>query len=178
VAERAQDPLADHGRRLDALERAEASRRWRPWFGQDRFDYVFDGGRGQRLAEATAAALGQRAPVVDFSQDRETNSMATLAAQPDATLGGVVVTRADEVLTAQEVVDLVAVAFARLTAEGRLILSCGAPGPDDPPRPRFNPTLGPSLPARYVAFVCREAGFADVEFQEWSEGGYLVVATR
>jgi hypothetical protein len=115
---------------------------------------------------------------VDLSTVADSYPVAALAAHADASLGGVVAVRADEALTAQQVVDLVAVAFERLTVGGRLIISCGAPPQDGPLRPRFNPTLGPSLPAQYVAFVSEEAGFAVVELQEWPPDGYLVVATR
>ncbi|MDQ6614001.1 MAG: hypothetical protein M3083_04460 [Actinomycetota bacterium] len=177
-----QDSLEDHARRLERLEQAEAARRWRPWFGRDRFDQVFDQGRQLRLGQAAATALDHRTPTVAISPCEELDPMAALLAWADSSLGGIVALRADELLTAQQIVDLVVIAFERLAPDGRLLVSCGKPcgaeHADGAARPRFNPTLGPSLPARYVAFICQEAGFSAVELQELSDEDDLVLATR
>lgn len=177
------DVLDDIARRLARLEQVEAARQWRPWFGRERFESVFDQGRRHALAQRTAAALGHRAPVLEVSVDGDEHPLAALAAATDASMGAIVAIGADEVLTAQQIVDLVAMAYERLAPDGRLLVSCGAPPedgarPQNGPRPRFDPTRGPPLPAGYVAFACREAGFAAVVVEEWSDEGYLVAATR
>jgi len=170
----------DIGRRLERLEAAQTARRWRPWFGRSRFEAAFDHGERLRVEQAAAQAMQGCSPVLDLAQD---NAIAVLAGTGSDSLGGAVLVQAEEVMTAQQVVDLIGLAFDRLRAGGRLVISYGLPDADDASagvgkRPTFNPTLGPSLPANYVAFVCREAGFGAVDIDEWSSSGYLIAATR
>jgi hypothetical protein len=162
-------------RRVERLERAAAQRRWRPWFGRKRFAAAFDHGEAERLAQLTEAAVDGRVPVVTIgAQD---SPLRALDAADDAGLGAVVATRVEEVMTAPQLADLVPLAYEKLAAGGRLVISCGAPPAAGEPRPVFDPTLGPTLPAAYAAFVCREAGFTATDVEEWPDG-YLVVATR
>ena len=163
------DPVDDVARRLERLETADAARRWRPWFGRARFDAAFDSGPPLAIAQH----VGDRAPVLAVAVDGPLSALAALVATPDQSLGAVVAVGADDLLTAQQMVDLVALAFERLAPDGLLLVSC-APAS----QPRFDPTLGPPLPARYVAFACHEAGFASVDVENGPDDSYLVVATR
>jgi hypothetical protein len=190
----AADDLQALALRVEMLEHEVAERRWRPWFGRNRFDAVFDRGERDRLRRAASAALDGRTPVLCVEVAAGASPLATLATTADASLGAVVAVSVEDTLSAQQMVDLIAMAFEKLSPEGRLVLSRGtapsAPSPEPqsepstpsepsaPLRPTFDPTLGPSLPARYAVFVCREAGFSTVDCEEWSPDGYLVVATR
>ena len=192
-------------RRLEELEAAEARRRFRPWFGAERLaeelygsrEHVMDEyrdlawafagcspvvdlgcGRGELLellAELGIEASGVEADagLVDAGADQglrvvHEDAIRWLAAAPTESLGGIALFRVVESLEPQELLDVVALAGDKLRPGGKLVILSGQ-SPADPTR------RGPVHPA-YLAFVLREAGFADVTVRAALDGD--LVASR
>jgi hypothetical protein len=182
ISERLDDVLS----RVERLEGAEADRNWQPWFSRSRFEMAFDGGVPERVQVAAATALAGISPLLDvgaldarYPQD----TLSAIAACGDGSLGGVVLLQAEDHLRSRDVVDLIRLSSDRLRQGGRLVISVGSPvreaqGSSPLSRPPFNPMFGAPLPLAYTVFACREAGFHDVETQQWDSVGYLTVATR
>jgi SAM-dependent methyltransferase len=103
-----------------------------------------------------------RARGLDVSEGRAVEHLLTL---PDASLGGIVMIQVIEHLTPQHIVDVVKIAADKLRRGGRLVMETINPGSMfayahalwvDPDHVR------PVHPD-FLAFLCREAGFAEVE---------------
>jgi hypothetical protein len=178
------DRLDDLLRRVESLEAAEATRTWRPWFTRERFEAEFGDGGRRRLAGRVAGLLDPARPAIDLTDGAE-DPVAVLAGCPPAEASGIVLLGADDRVTAAGLVDLIGLAADKMQPGGRLVISSGAPpaavGSEPGDRaapPRFSPSLGSPLPAAYVAFVCREAGFAAIDTETWPGSGYFLVATR
>jgi len=72
---------------------------------------------------------------------------------------------------------LISLAASRLAPAGRLIISWRQPEHGAAVL-RYDPTLPPPLPAEYLEFACREAGFADVSVEARAGTIKLLVAIR
>lgn len=197
--------VAELSRRLEALERAEAARRFEPWFGPDRFVDEFRGTRDHllELYAPLADRLCGHSPVLDVGCGRgefvqllrergadargvdldgeavavaqahgqpveEGDGVAALAAAPDGSLGAVVLLQVVEHLSAQDLVNLVALCADKVRPGGMVVAETVNPQSlyvyahalyVDPTH------LRPVHPA-YLAFLFREAGFAGVQI-EW-----------
>jgi SAM-dependent methyltransferase len=189
-------------RRLEELEAAEARRQVRPWYASERLAEALQGSREDVLTAYRPLAEGfaGAAPVADLGCGRgellqllagmgvaasgveadaelakacaarglpvdHDDAVRWLAAMAPESLGGIALLAVAESLSAQELLDVVALAAERLRPGGRMVVTPG-PGDRDPGYQR------PVHPA-YLAFLFREAGFADVAV----EGG-SVTATR
>jgi hypothetical protein len=186
LAEREQAPreipdrLDDLQRRVERLEVIDSERRWRPFFTRTRFESSLGGERRQKAKEEAASLLSGCNPVLNLTPAAD--ALAALAGRPDHSLGAVVLLHADDHVDARHLVEIIRLAADKLLTGGRLVLSMGLPpGGDqvaDEVQWRYNPTLGPPLPAEYVAFVCRESGFGSLNVQTWSPVAYLISASR
>ena len=189
-------------RRLEELEAAEARRQLRPWYRAERLAEELRGSREEVLASyrPLAERFAHSAPVADLGcgrgellealgdlgveaggveADAELASAAVgrglkvdhddalrwLAAAAPESLGGIALLAVAESLGAQELLDIVAQAGEKLRPGGTMVVTPG-PGDGDPSYQR------PVHPA-YLAFLFREAGFADVAVDDGA-----VVATR
>jgi len=150
--------VAELARRVERLERAEASRVPRPWFrpGSLVEGPAEDPERWRRLLEGCQ-------PVLDLDEE----GSASLEQAVDASLGGVVALDLVERLGAQELLDLVRETADKLRPGGRLV--AGATNPRSlwglahgsagrPDRALVDPG--------WLSLCCREAGFSSVEV-EW-----------
>lgn len=192
-------------RRLEALERAEAARRFESWFGNDRFVDAFRGSREDLLAAYAPLAdrVAGSGPVLDIGCGRgefvellvergtevrgvdldpsavavareaglpveEGDGVAALAAAADGSLGAVVLLQVVEHLSAQDLVNLVALCADKVRPGGVVIAETVNPQSlyvyahalyVDPTH------LRPVHPA-YLTFLFQEAGFAGVQI-EW-----------
>jgi SAM-dependent methyltransferase len=197
--------VAELGRRLEVLERAEAGRRFEPWFGADRFVDAFRGSRDDLLAAYAPLAdrvagsgpvldvgcgrgefvqllveRGTEARGVDLDADavavaraaglpvEEGDGLAALAEVPDGSLGAVVLLQVVEHLSAQDLVNLVALCADKVRPGGLVVAETVNPQSlyvyahalfVDPTH------LRPVHPA-YLTFLFTEAGFDGVQI-EW-----------
>ena len=197
--------VAELHRRIEVLERAEAARRFDPWFGSDRFVDAFRGSREDLLAAYAPLAdrLAGSGPVLDVGCGRgefvellaergtevrgvdldpvavavareaglpveEGDGVAALAAAADGSLGAVVLLQVVEHLSAQDLVDLVALCADKVRPGGVVVAETVNPQSlyvfahalyVDPTH------LRPVHPA-YLTFLFQEAGFAGVQI-EW-----------
>ncbi|MGH9164157.1 MAG: class I SAM-dependent methyltransferase [Acidimicrobiales bacterium] len=96
------------------------------------------------------------------------NGLVALADADDASLGGVVLIQVVEHLTAQEVVELVAMAASKLRPGGKMIVETVNPQSLYVFARAFylDPTHAQPVHPGYLSFLVREAGFDDV-FIEW-----------
>jgi O-antigen chain-terminating methyltransferase len=189
-------------RRLEELEAAEARRRLRPWYRAERLADELQGSREEVLSayRPLAERLAGCAPVADLGSgrgellellggmgveasgveaDAEQASAAAgrglrvdhddavrwLATTAPESLGGIALLAVVESLSAQELLDVVSLAAEKLRPGGTMVVTPG-PGDRDPTYQR------PAHPA-YLAFLFREAGFADVAVEDGT-----VIATR
>jgi hypothetical protein len=189
-------------RRLEELEAAEARRQLRPWYRAERLADELRGSREEVLSayRPLAERLAGCAPVADLGSgrgellellggmgveasgveaDAEQASAAAgrglrvdhddavrwLAATAPESLGGIALLAVVESLSAQELLDVVSLAAEKLRPGGTMVVTPG-PGDRDPSYQR------PAHPA-YLAFLFREAGFADVAVEDGT-----VIATR
>jgi hypothetical protein len=189
-------------RRLEELEAAEARRQLRPWYRAQRLADELRGSREEVLSayRPLAERLAGCAPVADLGSgrgellellggmgveasgveaDAELASAAAglglrvdhddavrwLAGTAPESLGGIALLAVVESLSAQELLDVVALAAEKLRPGGTMVVTPG-PGDQDPSYQR------PVHPA-YLAFLFREAGFAEVAVEDRT-----VIATR
>ena len=189
-------------RRLEELEAAEARRQLRPWYRAERLADELRGSREEVLSayRPLAERFAGCAPVADLGSGRgellellgglgieasgveadTEQALATagrglkvdhddavrwLAATAPESLGGIALLAVAESLSAQELLDVVALAAEKLRPGGTMVVTPG-PGDRDPSYQR------PVHPA-YLAFLFREAGFADVAVEDAT-----VIATR
>jgi O-antigen chain-terminating methyltransferase len=196
--------VAELARRVARLEDIEGRRRFRPFYGQERFEDAFRGtrsdlldryrdlatnfagcspvldlgcGRGELLellAESGVVARGVDldGAVVEASRRRgfsviEGDALDVLAAEQDSGLGGVALIQVVEHLTPQEVVDVIALAYDKLRAGGRLVIETVNPRALYVFANAFfvDPTHDRPIHPDYLDFLCREAGFTAVEIQ-------------
>jgi hypothetical protein len=115
---------------------------------------------GVEADEELALAAAGRGLKVDHD-----DALRWLAATPPESLGGIALPAMVESLTAQELLDLVALAAERLRPGATMVVTPG-PGERDP---RYQRPVHPA----YLAFLFREAGFADVTVDDGT-----VTATR
>jgi len=184
------DRLEDLTRRVELLERT-APGFWRPWFSRAQFEAAFRDEQDETVEAAVAEVLAGSSSVMVLAPDslaaKLGDSARTLApgqdrvgglqAVPAGELDRVVLLRADATTGPAELIQLVAVAAEKLRSGGRLIVSWREAEHGAVPF-RYDPTLPPPLPADYLAFVCREAGFVDVNVEARAGTTKLVVATR
>jgi hypothetical protein len=189
-------------RRLEELEAAEARRQLRPWYRAERLADELRGSREEVMSayRPLAERLAGCAPVADLGSgrgellellagmgveargveaDAEQASAAAgrglrvdhddavrwLAATAPESLGGIALLALVESLSAQELLDMVSLAAEKLRPGGTMVVTPG-PGDRDPSYQR------PVHPA-YLAFLFREAAFADVAVEDAT-----VIATR
>jgi len=193
--------------RLEALEAAEARRGVRPWFPAERLAEELRGPRDEVMASyrPLAERLGGCSPVVDLGCGRgelvealigqgveacgverdpglvaagtdrglpvvQADVVGWLDAAVAESLGGIALLAVVEALSAQELLDLVALAAEKLSPGGRVLVLAG-PGQQDPSWQR-------SVHPAYLAFLFKEAGFAEVSVEDVERGPYLLTATR
>jgi SAM-dependent methyltransferase len=184
------------------LEGAEARRQLRPWYRSERLAEELQGSRSEVLAayRPLAERFAGSAPVADLGCGRgellealgnlgveatgveadaelakaaagrglkvdHDDAIRWLAATAPESLGGIALLAVAQSLSAQELLDVVALAAEKLRPGGTMIVTAG-PGEGDPSYQR------PVHPA-YLAFLFREAGFADVAVEAGT-----VTATR
>jgi SAM-dependent methyltransferase len=202
--------VAELERRIGQLEAAEARRHFDPWFGNDRFEAEFRGGRDELLDRyrGLAAELAGCAPVLDVGCGRgeflellaeidvdatgvdidphlveaakrrdlnveQADGIEWLAGEVDDSLGGLVTIQVVEHLSAQQVADLVRLAAAKLRRGGKAIVETVNPQSLYVFAHSFyvDPTHVHPVHPGYLAFLFREAGFADVRIEWRSEPG-------
>jgi len=189
-------------RRLEELEAAEARRQLRPWYRAQRLADELRGSREEVLSayRPLAERFAGCAPVADLGSGRgellellgglgveasgvdadaeqakaaagrglkvdHDDAVRWLAATAPESLGGIALLAVVESLSAQVLLDVVALAAEKLRPGGTMVVTPG-PGDRDPSYQR------PVHPA-YLAFLFREAGFADVAVEDGT-----VIATR
>lgn len=197
--------VAELSRRTEVLERAEAGRRFEPWFGSNRFVDVFRGSRDDLLAAYAPLAdrVAGSGPVLDIGCGRgefvellrqrgteargvdldadavaaaraaglpveEGDGLAALANAADGSLGAVVLLQVVEHLSAQDLVNIVALCADKVRPGGVVVAETVNPQSlyvyahamfVDPTH------LRPVHPA-YLTFLFQEAGFGAVEI-DW-----------
>jgi hypothetical protein len=182
--------LDDLAGRVERLERARAADQWRPWFSREQFERAFRDDQDQTVEAAVAevlvgspsvlviapdslaARLGQSAWRLPAGQD----PVEALGAVPSGEADHIVLLRADAHVGPTQLIRLVALAAEKLHDAGRLIVSWREPQEGSVVL-RYDPTLPPPLPAEYLAFACREAGFSDVNVEAQAGATKLIVAT-
>lgn len=188
--------LDDLTRRLERLERARVAAQWRPWFSREQFERAFRDDQDETVEAAVAEVLAGSPSVLVIAPDSlaarlgptawrlpaDQDPIEALASVPTGQADHIVVLRADAHLGPTQLIRLVALAADKLHADkahgaGRLIVSWREPQEDSAVL-RYDPTLPPPLPAEYLAFACREAGFSDVNVETQAGATKLIVATR
>ena len=172
------EAVADLRRRVEELEQAERARRFVPWFSGEDLAEEFEGARHEVVDgyRSLAARFAGNAPVLDLApgrgeflealrdagvEARGADGPHDLAAVPDQSLGGIVLTHAGR-LSPQALVDLAVVARDKLREGGLLVVV--APNPQslyghahdlfaDPRNVQF-------VHPAYLAFVFQQAGFS------------------
>lgn len=207
--------VADLRRRIEALEAAESSRQFKPWFTNDRFEDEFRGESAELASRyVDLAALFTEGPVLDLGcgrgeflellaandvvgwgvemdpalvdegisrglDVRHGDGVAVLAAETDASLGGLALIQVVEHLPPQRVLDLVALAAAKVRPGGKVVIETVNPQSLYVYAHSFylDPTHSNPVHPAYLAFLFREIGFPSVEI-EWRspppEGDRLV----
>lgn len=96
------------------------------------------------------------------------DAVAWLRAAPESSLGGIAMIQVIEHLTPQDVVDVVALSLSRLQPGGRLVVETVNPQSLYVFAHSFylDPTHHAPIHPSYLLFLCREAGFDNVEI-EW-----------
>ncbi|MDQ6614003.1 MAG: class I SAM-dependent methyltransferase [Actinomycetota bacterium] len=135
-------------------------------------------GRGEILELLAARGVEARGVEIDpalvaDAQDRGFDAsvgegLGTLAALPDGALGGIVLIQVVEHLSAQRLLELVALAFDKLRAGGRLVMETVNPQSLSVFANSFyiDPTHERPVHPAYLEFLCRQIGFATVEL-DW-----------
>jgi 2-polyprenyl-3-methyl-5-hydroxy-6-metoxy-1,4-benzoquinol methylase len=198
--------VGDLRRRIEALERAEAARQFKPFFTNEAFEENFRDPEADLVAGKAyedLAAEVPMGPVLDFGcgrgefielmksrgaddvwgieidpalaasarekglDVRAGDGIQILAAEPDASLGAIVLLQVIEHLTIQQQLDVVALAYDKLKPGGRIIVETVNPQSLYNYAHAFfiDPTHTRPVHPAYLSFVFEQAGFSEVKWQ-------------
>jgi hypothetical protein len=161
------EPAAEMAALRERVTALEAKVEVRPWYDASRFEQRF-GPIGKSFD------LGGLQPVAALDAD---SGLAPLDEADDASLGAVTVADGIERIPRQAVVDLPVLARAKLRAGGQLLVAGTDPASPAAQAwaatdPRWRGPIHPDL----LDFLCRAAGFAEVELLDAPPSGYVVRA--